>query len=80
MGNKSHTTYFIELVKRLKEQEVDSGEDKNIKLPLSIDNEVVEDEFKFLELSEFPVMFEKMTPEEKEIILIWVNRNNIPYA
>lgn len=80
MGDKTHTTYFMELVRRLKELEIDSGNNEDSKLPLSINDNGIEDEFSFLELPHLPEMFDKMTPEEKETILIWINRNNIPHA
>ena len=77
MGNKLHTTYFREIIRRLKELESNSNKKEDTKLPLFD----VMDEFpKLLELPFPPEMFEKLTPDEKETLFIWLNRNNIPQA
>ena len=79
MGNKLHTTYFREIIRRLKELESESNSNKeeDTKLPL-FDGM---DEFpKVLELPFPPEMFAKLTSDEKETLFIWLNRNNIPQA
>ena len=78
MSNKpEHTTYFREIIRKLKELESNSNKKEDTKLPLFD----VMDEFpKLLELPFPPEMFEKLTSDEKETLFIWLNRNNIPQA
>ena len=78
MSNKpEHTTYFREIIRKLKELESNSNKKDDVKLPLFNGME----EFpKSLELPFPPEMFEKLTSDEKETLFIWLNRNNIPQA
>ena len=78
MSNKpEHTTYFREIIRKLKELESNSNKKDDVKLPLFNGME----EFpKLLELPFPPEMFEKLTSDEKETLFIWLNRNNIPQA
>ena len=71
-----HTTYFRELIRKLKELRIsaDSGE---IIVP-NDDEDVLE--FNELELPITPDIFHKMTSEEKEALFIWLNKDTMPQA
>ena len=71
-----HTTYFRELIRKLKELRIsaDSGE---IIVP-NDDEDVLA--FNELEIPFHPEMFERMSSEEKEALFIWLNKENIPQA
>ncbi len=77
MSNKPEdTTYFRELIRKLKEVKIsaDSGE---IIVP-NDDEDVLE--FNELELPITPDIFHKMTSEEKEALFIWLNKDTMPQA
>jgi hypothetical protein len=71
-----HATYFRELIRKLKELKVsaDTGE---IVVP-NDDEDVLA--FTELEIPFHPEMFEVMSPDEKEALFIWLNRENMPQA
>ena len=71
-----HTTYFRELIRKLKELRIsaDSGE---IIVP-NDDEDVLA--FNELEIPFHPEMFERMSYEEKEALFIWLNKENMPQA
>ena len=73
---REHTTYFRELIRKLKELKVsaDTGE---IVVP-NDDEDVLA--FNELEIPFHPEMFEVMSPDEKEALFIWLNRENMPQA
>ena len=78
MSNKpEHTSYFEEIIRRLKEMEIEFGE-----APKS--NKKVYDEMgdkiELMELPFPPEMFERLSSEEKETLFIWLNRRNMPQA
>ena len=77
MSNKTEdSTYFRELIRRLKELKIsaDSGE---IIVPNDDEDVLAFDE---LEIPFEPSMFDKMTLEEKEALFIWLNRDTMPQA
>ena len=77
MSNKpEHTTYFRELIRKLKELRIsaDTGE---IVVP-NDDEDVLA--FKELEIPFHPEMFDRMSSEEKEALFIWLNKENMPQA
>jgi hypothetical protein len=77
MSNKpEHITYFRELIRKLKELRIsaDTGE---IVVP-NDDEDVLA--FTELEIPFHPEMFEVMSPDEKEALFIWLNRENMPQA
>ena len=71
-----HTTYFRELIRKLKELRIsaDSGE---IIVP-NDDEDVLA--FNELEIPFHPEMFDRMSSEEKEALFIWLNKENMPQA
>ena len=71
-----HATYFRELIRKLKELKVsaDTGE---IVVP-NDDEDVLA--FTELEIPFHPEMFEVMSPDEKEALFIWLNKENMPQA
>jgi hypothetical protein len=79
MSNKpEHTTYFREIIRRLKEMEVEFR--KAPKQPDDIIYGELDDKIELLELPFPPEMFERLSSEEKETLFIWLNRRNMPQA
>ena len=74
--NREQTTYFRELIRKLKELKIsaDTGE---IVVP-NDDEDVLA--FKELEIPFHPEMFDRMSSEEKEALFIWLNKENMPQA
>ena len=73
-----HTTYFIEIIRRLKEMEVEFG-----KAPKRPDDKIygeLNDKIELLELPFPPEMFDRLSSDEKETLYIWLNRSNMPQA
>ena len=78
MSNKpEHTAYFREIIRRLKEMEVEFR--KAPKQPDEIYGEL-NDKIELLELPFPPEMFERLSSDEKETLFIWLNRRNMPQA
>ena len=79
MSNKpEHTTYFEEIIRRLKEMEVEFR-----KSPEQSDDEIYSEMDGKIELMELPFppeMFERLSSDEKETLFIWLNRRNMPQA
>ena len=79
MSNKpEHTTYFREIIRRLKEMEVEFR-----KAPKHPDDEIyseMDDKIELMELPFPPEMFDRLSPDEKETLYIWLNRRNMPQA
>ena len=71
-----HTTYFRELIRKLKELKVsaDTGE---IVVP-NDDEDVLA--FNELEIPFHPGIFDEMSSDEKEALFIWLNKENMPQA
>ena len=79
MSNKpEHTSYFIEIIRRLKEMEVEFR--KAPKHPEDMFYGELDDKIKLLELPFPPEMFERLSTDEKETLFIWLNRRNMPQA
>ena len=77
MSNKTEdSTYFRELIRRLKELRV-SADNGEIIVP-NDDEDILE--FNELELPITPDLFRNMTSEEKEALFIWLNKENMPQA
>ena len=77
MSNKpEHSTYFKELIKKLKELRV-SADNGEIIVPNDDEDVLAFDE---LELPITPRFFNNMTSEEKEALFIWLNKENMPQA
>ena len=79
MPNKpEHTTYFREIIRRLKEMEVEFR--KAPKQPNDIIYGELDDKIELMELP-FPTeMFDRLSTDEKETLFIWLNRRNMPQA
>ena len=78
MSNKpEHTTYFREIIRRLKEMEVEfkRGPDSNEEIYGELDGKI-----ELMELPFPPDMFERLSSDEKETLFIWLNRRNMPQA
>ena len=79
MSNKpEHTTYFREIIRRLKEMEVEFG-----KAPKRPDDKIygeLDGKIELMELPFPPEMFERLSSDEKETLFIWLNRRNMPQA
>jgi hypothetical protein len=79
MSNKpEHTTYFEEIIRRLKEMEVEFR-----KAPKQPDDEIygeMDGKIEPLELPFPPEMFDRLSSDEKETLFIWLNRRNMPQA
>jgi len=79
MSNKpEHTTYFREIIRRLKEMEVEFK-----KAPKQPDDEVygeMDGKIELMELPFPPDMFDRLSSDEKETLFIWLNRRNMPQA
>ena len=78
MSNKpEHTTYFREIIRRLKEMEVEfeGAPDSNEEIYGEMDGKI-----ELMELPFPPDMFERLSSDEKETLFIWLNRRNMPQA
>ena len=78
MSNKpEHTTYFREIIRRLKEMEVEfkRGPDSNEEIYGELDGKI-----ELMELPFPPEMFDRLSSDEKETLFIWLNRRNMPQA
>ena len=79
MSNKpEHTTYFREIIRRLKEMEVEFN-----KAPKQPEDKVygeMDGKIELLELPFPPEMFDRLSSDEKETLFIWLNRRNMPQA
>ncbi len=72
-----HTTYFREIIRRLKEMEIE------FKKAPDPDKEVygeMGDKIELMELPFPPEMFDRLSSDEKETLFIWLNRRNMPQA
>ena len=71
-----YATYFRELIRKLKELKIsaDTGE---IIVPNDDDDVLA---FNELEIPFHPEMFEVMSPDEKEALFIWLNKEDMPQA
>ena len=79
MSNKpEHTTYFREIIRRLKEMEVEFR--KAPKQPDDIIFGELDGKIELMELPFPPEMFERLSSDEKETLFIWLNRRNMPQA
>ena len=77
MSNKpEHSTYFKELIRKLKELKI-SAESGEIIISNN-DEDVLA--FNELEIPFHPEMFERMSSDEKEALFIWLNRETMPQA
>ena len=77
MSNKpEHSTYFKELIKKLKELRV-SADNGEIIVP-NDDEDVLE--FNEMELPFSIDAFRNMSSEEKEALFIWLNKDTMPQA
>ena len=78
MSNKpEHTTYFREIIRRLKEMEIEFKKDPDP------DKEVygeLDGKIELMELPFPPEMFDRLSSDEKETLFIWLNRRNMPQA
>jgi len=72
-----HTTYFREIIRRLKEMEIEFG--KTPKPDEKVYDEMG-DKIELMELPFPPEMFDKLSSDEKETLFIWLNRRNMPQA
>jgi hypothetical protein len=70
-----HTTYFRELIRKLKELKVsaETGE-----IVVTDDEDVLA--FSDLDLPFHPGIFDEMSSDEKEALFIWLNKENLPQA
>ena len=78
MSNKpEHTTYFREIIRRLKEMEVEfkGAPDSNEEIYGELDGKI-----ELMELPFPPDMFERLSSDGKETLFIWLNRRNMPQA
>ena len=79
MSNKpEHTSYFEEIIRRLKEMEVEFN-----KAPKQPDDGIygeMDGKIELMELPFPPEMFERLSSDEKETLFIWLNRRNMPQA
>ena len=77
MSNKpEHSTYFKELIRKLKELRI-SADSGDIVVPNDDEDVLALNE---LDIPFHPEMFEVMTPDEKEALFIWLNKENMPQA
>ena len=78
MSNKpEHTTYFREIIRRLKEMEIEFR--KTPKPNEEVYGEM-DGKIELMELPFPPEMFERLSSDEKETLFIWLNRRNMPQA
>ena len=79
MSNKpEHTSYFREIIRRLKEVEVEFRKSRE-----EFDGEIyseMESKVKLMELPFPPEMFDRLSSEEKESLFIWLNKDTMPQA
>ena len=79
MSNKpEHTTYFREIIRKLKEMEVEFR-----KTPKQLGDNIygeLDDKIELIELPFPPEMFDRLSSDEKETLYIWLNRRNMPQA
>ena len=79
MSNKpEHTSYFEEIIRRLKEMEVEFR-----RAPKQLDDMIygeLDGKIELMELPFPPDMFERLSSDEKETLFIWLNRRNMPQA
>ena len=71
-----HATYFRELIRKLKELRISADTGEIIVTDEDDDVLAVSE----LEIPFHPEMFEMMTPDEKEALFIWLNKENMPQA
>jgi hypothetical protein len=79
MSDKSDTTYFREIIRRLKEMEIEfrkSPKPADATTSYSEEGEKME----LMELPFPPELFDRLSSEEKEKLFIWLNRRNMPQA
>ena len=77
MSNKpEHSTYFKELIKKLKELRV-SADNGEIIVPNDTEDVL---EFNEMELPFSIDAFRNMSSEEKEALFIWLNKDTMPQA
>jgi hypothetical protein len=69
-----HSSYFKELIRKLKELKInaESGE-----IITSSDNA---EKLEFMELPFPPEAFDRMSTDEKEALFIWLHKENMPQA
>ena len=78
MSNKpEHTTYFEEIIRRLKEMEIEFR--KTPKPNEEVYGEM-DGKIELMELPFPPEMFNKLSSDERETLFIWLNRRNMPQA
>jgi len=78
MSNKpEHTTYFREIIRRLKEMEI---EFKHAPVPNEEIYGELDGKIELMELPFPPDMFDRLSSDEKETLFIWLNRRNMPQA
>ena len=78
MSNKpEHTSYFEEIIRRLKEMEIEFR--KTPKPNEAIYGEM-DGKIELMELPFPPEMFDRLSSDEKETLFIWLNRRNMPQA
>ena len=79
MSNKpEHTSYFEEIIRRLKEMEVEFRE--TAKPADATSYSEMGDKVELMELPFPPEMFDRLSSDEKETLFIWLNRRNMPQA
>ena len=79
MSNKpEHTTYFREIIRKLKEMEVEFR--KAPKHPEDMFYGELDDKIELMELPFPPETFDRLSSDEKETLFIWLNRRNMPQA
>ena len=72
-----HTTYFREIIRRLKEMEIEFR--KTPKPNEEVYGEM-DGKIELMELPFPPDMFDRLSSDEKETLFIWLNRRNMPQA
>tara|TARA_Y100001951_G_C11087577_1_gene154867 strand:+ start:56 stop:289 length:234 start_codon:yes stop_codon:yes gene_type:complete len=77
MSDKSDTTYFREIIRRLKEMEIEFR--RSPKSDATVYSEMGE-KVELMELPFPPELFDRLSSEEKEKLFIWLNRRNMPQA
>jgi hypothetical protein len=77
MSDKSDTTYFREIIRRLKEMEIEFR--KSPRPNAEVYSEMGE-KVELMELPFPPELFDRLSSEEKEKLFIWLNRRNMPQA
>ncbi len=79
MSDKSDTTYFREIIRRLKEMEIEFRKSPKPADATTSYSEVGE-KMELMELPFPPEMFDRLSSDEKETLFIWLNRRNMPQA